>query len=278
MAQHKKKKRKKQLSSGVSHSAKHQPAVEPDITVVDERKSEWSKTIRCFASFVIGIYLVIVVLGPLSNPIPSRHLTLPLARFVAPVHQSLFLGHGYRFFGPDPGPSHILYFNGTKDDGTVVQGVFPDRKNHSPRLLYHRWFMLSETLFNESTLTRSFQEEQQLKLAYEQQIQQLSPATQSSLIAQLRAERDAELAMNAENRKRLAGLAEAIGSYIRQEFECKSVELSFRERVIPTPEEIQAGAKLDDPAFLSPPIAIGRMSDNGFSLAGQDQILPGGAE
>jgi hypothetical protein len=32
----------------------------------------------------------------------------------------------------------------TLADGTLKEGVFPDRNEHKPRLLYHRYFMLSE--------------------------------------------------------------------------------------------------------------------------------------
>jgi hypothetical protein len=61
-----------------------------------------------------------------------------------PYLDVLSLGNGYRFFAPEPGPSHLVRYEATLDDGTLEQGVFPNRDIHRPRLLYHRYFMLSE--------------------------------------------------------------------------------------------------------------------------------------
>jgi hypothetical protein len=49
----------------------------------------------------------------------------------------MYLDHGYFFFAPNPGPSHLV---GIRDQSVL----FPDRKEQWPRLLYHRYFMLSE--------------------------------------------------------------------------------------------------------------------------------------
>ena len=56
----------------------------------------------------------------------------------------LGLANGYRFFAPEPGPSHLIRYEVTLPDGTRKEGFFPDRAHHQPRLLYHRYFMLSE--------------------------------------------------------------------------------------------------------------------------------------
>ena len=98
--------------------------------------------VRAVLSVLLAAYLMVVLLGPLANPIGSSNLTIPMSRLVAPVHQALFLGHGYRFFGPDPGPSHILEYRIESADGEEINDKFPDRDQHWPRLLYHRWFML----------------------------------------------------------------------------------------------------------------------------------------
>ena len=78
-----------------------------------------------------------------------EHLTGPLARLVAPVHRALFQGHGYRFFAPEPGPGHFVECRYTMQDGSEQITHFPDRQAHQPRLLYHRWFMLAESVFTE---------------------------------------------------------------------------------------------------------------------------------
>ena len=67
-----------------------------------------SLPIRITVLVLLMLYLSIVVLAPLTNPTGALELTTPIAQKVSPVHQALYLGHGYRFFAPDPGPSHIL--------------------------------------------------------------------------------------------------------------------------------------------------------------------------
>ena len=58
-----------------------------------------------------------------------------------------FLNHGYAFFAPDPGPSHLVRAHLEFDDGRPGKDItFPNLKEQRPRLLYHRHFMLSETL------------------------------------------------------------------------------------------------------------------------------------
>ncbi len=47
-------------------------------------------------------------------------------------------------FSPNPGPSHLFHYTLTLPDGTTRRGYFPNREEHWPRLLYHRYFMLSE--------------------------------------------------------------------------------------------------------------------------------------
>jgi hypothetical protein len=58
-----------------------------------------------------------------------------------------YLNHGYFFFAPNPGPCHLvrcrLEHGGDRE---ADEWLFPDRQRQWPRLLYHRHFMLSESL------------------------------------------------------------------------------------------------------------------------------------
>lgn len=56
------------------------------------------------------------------------------------------MNHGYHFFAPEPGASTVVRYVATRSDGSVVTGQIPDRSQHIPRLLYHRHFMLTESL------------------------------------------------------------------------------------------------------------------------------------
>jgi hypothetical protein len=73
----------------------------------------------------------------------------PVARVLRPYIQFFFLDHGYSFFAPEVGPSHLVRYHVEFDDGREpVVGTFPDLKTQRPRLLYHRHFMMSESLHN----------------------------------------------------------------------------------------------------------------------------------
>jgi hypothetical protein len=106
----------------------------------------WPRWLRVVASLAIGMYLLAVVLPPLAGPPPSSALANRLIQPFRPLVGGLSLGHGYRFFAPDPGPGHSIRWTVTLPDGTTRSGSIPDREADWPRLLYHRRFMLPEKL------------------------------------------------------------------------------------------------------------------------------------
>ena len=63
-----------------------------------------------------------------------------------PYLDAFYLNHGYHFFAPEPGPSHLIRYEMILADGAKKTGFFPNKAEHCPRLLYHRHFMLSEHL------------------------------------------------------------------------------------------------------------------------------------
>ncbi len=67
-----------------------------------------------------------------------------------PYIGALYLDHGYFFFAPNPGPSHLVDYRVEFADGRpAVTGRFPDLKKQQPRLKYHRHFMIAEALNNQ---------------------------------------------------------------------------------------------------------------------------------
>ena len=56
-----------------------------------------------------------------------------------------FMNQGHSFFAPGVGPGHLIKFVLYDQNNQIVeQGDFPSRKEHWPRLLYHRYFMLAD--------------------------------------------------------------------------------------------------------------------------------------
>lgn len=104
----------------------------------------WSAPVRIFISLLVVGHLLALVAGPLSMP-PSV-LGGALGGIFRPYIAAAYLDHAYKFFGPDPGPSHRLRYEMEMPDGSVREGVLPDADEHWPRLWYHRHFVLCEFL------------------------------------------------------------------------------------------------------------------------------------
>lgn len=96
-------------------------------------------------SALLLIHLGAILAGPCSVP-PASELSQIVWRCYRPYLDAAYLNHGYHFFAPEPGPSHLIRYEVETRDGRRVAGFFPDRQRHWPRLLYHRHFMLSEHL------------------------------------------------------------------------------------------------------------------------------------
>lgn len=90
------------------------------------------------------LHLMAIVSAPWAMA-PSSELSQSVFRFFQPWLDAAYLNHGYHFFAPEPGPCHTIRYELQFADGTRAEGVFPDPQAHSPRLLYHRHFMLTET-------------------------------------------------------------------------------------------------------------------------------------
>lgn len=111
-----------------------------------DASSPWPRPVRIVASLAITIYLLAILLPPLAGPPPASLLANRMIQPFRPVVGALFLGHGYRFFAPDPGPGHSIKWSMPMPDGSVRRGSIPDRDADWPRLLYHRRFMLPEKI------------------------------------------------------------------------------------------------------------------------------------
>lgn len=113
---------------------------------VGQRAGSWPAWLRLVVSLAILFHLTAVIAPPLAGPPPASLLANRLIQPLRPYVGLLYLGHGYRFFAPDPGPGHSIAYRVTRRAGDVVEGVLPDPLRDRPRLLYHRRFMVSEKI------------------------------------------------------------------------------------------------------------------------------------
>ena len=116
-------------------------------------RSGWSPRTKVVVSAFVAFHVAAVFMAPFrfsttSGPgAPVSPFAQSLMICFEPYVQALFLDHGYAFFAPDPGPSHLVRYEAHFADGReTVSVTFPDLEQHWPRLLYHRHFMLSEQL------------------------------------------------------------------------------------------------------------------------------------
>ncbi len=100
---------------------------------------------RAVISVLVCLHVAAVFSAPYALP-PTPAIATRMWEFFQPYLQACYLNHGYAFFSPDPGPSHLVRYELELSDGKTIEGIFPNLEEHQPRLLYHRHFMMSEFL------------------------------------------------------------------------------------------------------------------------------------
>jgi hypothetical protein len=111
-----------------------------------------SPAVQIAASLAIGLHLLAICLAPLAmatrSSVGPSPVIAPLFRTFQPYIDAANLNHAYFFFAPNPGPSHIVRYDLEFPAGREAKsGEFPNKQQNWPRLLYHRHFMLSESLY-----------------------------------------------------------------------------------------------------------------------------------
>ena len=122
----------------------------PPINIKVEHKfcPQW---LRCVLLGLASIHMLGVVAEPLRFFSRSDFGVAPefawLGDIAKPYTQWLYLDHGYFFFAPNPGPGHLIECALTRSNESHIR-LLPNRKDHWPRLHYHRYLMLSEFYAN----------------------------------------------------------------------------------------------------------------------------------
>jgi hypothetical protein len=202
---------------------------------------ECPKTWRWIILIVVALHITAVVAEPLRffsrSDFQASPEFLAIRRWMAPYVEWLYLDHGYFFFAPNPGPSHLVAVssgsvelqsrNQAEESGLRLESfalVFPDRKRQWPRLLYHRYFMLSE-FYNNTYAPDRLPPEDILDGEF--------------------------VALWQRDRVRYEGLQKSLGKSLSRGLGSERVELHRVERILLTPEQIlRQGWRLDDPRAL----------------------------
>ncbi len=193
------------------------------------RPVAWTPTRRRWVSCLLIVHLAAIFIAPWSSPPPAPLLAERAATLFAPYLMGAYLNHGYRFFAPDPGPSHLVRYELRQADGGVVQGHIPDPQRDWPRLLYHRHFMITESLYNVLGRVEEIPDDA------------IMPA----------AERERMENQNRYSRELAGFLAQGMAQQLLRQFHGRSVRLYLQEHAIPYPQDVQQGKRLDSPELYS---------------------------
>src|SRR3954452_3941224 len=90
-----------------------------------------------------GVFLAALSIGITSDLVlhVSQNPHGPMQWYL----DALYMNQGHSFFAPDVGPGHLVRYQLYDQSGKEIDhGEFPSRKEHWPRLLYHRYFMLAD--------------------------------------------------------------------------------------------------------------------------------------
>lgn len=210
----------------------------------------WPAWQRNLVSAVVAVHVAAVFLAPLNFSCGggSSPLVGPIHSLFKPYIDAMYLDHGYYFFAPDPGPSHLVNYKLEFEDGRRAQeGTFPDLKLQQPRLLYHRYFMLAETLTEAYTPP-----EPPIKGTAPFDMKDFSIAQKKKIEDLLEKEHAALLVLWKHRRDRYERLQSAIKEHLCQRYGAKSAEITRVEHVQLAPEIAKIlDMKLDMPLSYS---------------------------
>ena len=97
----------------------------------------------CLLHVWLVFHLAAIVIAPATIE-PSSQLQRNGFLVVGPYLEAVSLNHGYHYFAPDPGESRLVEATWTGAGGQKQTRRLPDREI-VPRLLYHRYFMITES-------------------------------------------------------------------------------------------------------------------------------------
>jgi hypothetical protein len=111
-----------------------------------KRNGRPSMVLRVIISVIIVWHFAGVFLAALQVPATSRLVFLLSQR--PPMQwylDALNLNHAHSFFAPDVGPGHVIHYElYDQANHMLSDGTLPNKKEHWPRLLYHRYMMLAD--------------------------------------------------------------------------------------------------------------------------------------
>jgi hypothetical protein len=192
-------------------------------------------------SLLVTAHLIIVVAVPLAMVRPASPLARAITSVTRPYIEMTQASHGYSFFAPRVGPSHLLEY-GYKKQGQPEPKtqLVPDIKKLWPRLRYHRHFMLAEKLMANY---EPRVEDQPEEIPAAGVPQSKWEAERAKFERQLREE---EFKSRKEQRAMYQALARSYAQHLLAGSDADEVELWLKRHIIPSPLFVAAGVGLEE--------------------------------
>jgi hypothetical protein len=111
-----------------------------------KRNGRPGTVVRALVSALIVWHFAQVFLVALLVPATSLLVMNVLSwRPMAWYRDAFYLNQQHSFFAPNVGPGHLIHYELFDQNGRVLEdGALPDKKEHRPRLFYHRHMMLAD--------------------------------------------------------------------------------------------------------------------------------------
>jgi hypothetical protein len=195
----------------------------------DSPPKDWSRRAKLIVSGIVILQLMAVFAEPFHfftrSPVRgSSQAARPLREGMKPYVDFAYLNHGYFFFAPEPGPSHLIQASMKMPDGTTPTLRYPDKYAQWPRLLYHRHFMLAEFL-------------NQLHV----------PPVDAAVAKQMP---ETEVNEWAEGRKRYEMVRQSMENHLKARYGATEASIERMEHILPgSTEVLEQGLPINDPRF-----------------------------
>jgi len=211
----------------------------PQRSATDSAPKLWIKLV---VSAVLVFHLSAVFIAPLAFAADySSPLVNAIYGVLRPYIAAMYLDHGYFFFAPNPGPSHLIDYKVEFADGRPpLTGRFPDLQTERPRLRYHRHFMLTESLNNRLRYP--------LTPPAEPTPPALTATAEEKVLYQANRQADErERASWRMTRRQFEAMRDSYAQHLQALHGGSRVTLTRIEHVLPSPVEVRlTGRRLDD--------------------------------
>jgi hypothetical protein len=207
----------------------------------------WPPHRRLAASALIALHVTAVFLPPLAFACrgefgSSSPFADGLASWLRPYSQLMYLDHGYFFFAPNPGPSHLVRYRAEFDDGRPpVEGTFPHLATQRPRLIYHRHFMLAEYLH---ALYAPPEPPPEIPIPGEIATSLTEPQ-RTALADQFRRQHAQQVQLWRHQRRQYEAFGRSLAQHLKRSLGASRVTLARIEHRQPTPDEFDVVGRLD---------------------------------